>query len=178
MISRTALLAFLCPLALGACTTADRPVVSEIANTTLRDADGKDVGSASIAWHGSGIVLNASVATLPPGPHGIHLHTTGKCDAPQFTSAGGHLNPSAHQHGTLNPAGPHLGDLPNIDVGADGTGTIEVTLPGLPGNVRPSLFDADGTAVVVHAGPDDYRTDPSGNSGGRIACGVLMAVGN
>ena len=110
---------------------------------------------------------------LSPGAHGVHLHTTGSCTAPDFASAGAHLNPGGHQHGTSNPAGPHLGDLPNITVGSAGTGTVSATLSGTREDVLARLFDADGTAVVVHANADDYRTDPSGNSGGRIACGVL-----
>ena len=114
-----------------------------------------------------------AVVGLSPGVHGVHLHMTGACDAPEFTSAGGHLNPGGHQHGSDNPAGAHLGDLPNVTVGNAGTGTVTATLPGSREAVLAQLFDADGTAIVVHANADDYRTDPSGNSGGRIACGVL-----
>jgi Cu-Zn family superoxide dismutase len=119
-------------------------------------------------------MFRANVSGQASGEHGIHLHTTGKCEAPGFTSAGGHLNPTEHQHGSLNPAGPHVGDLPNIIVGPDGNGMIESRLTGTAADILANLFDADGTAIVLHAGPDDYKTDPSGNSGGRIACGALL----
>jgi Cu-Zn family superoxide dismutase len=100
------------------------------------------------------------------------VHTTGLCDAPDFTTAGPHWNPTAMKHGTMNPQGPHEGDLPNLIVGTDGRGTLGITIPGA---TMAGLFDTDGSALVVHAGADDLMTDPSGNSGGRIACGVLVA---
>jgi superoxide dismutase, Cu-Zn family len=112
---------------------------------------------------------------LPAGTHGTHLHAVGRCDAPQFTTAGGHLNPMNRQHGLRNPAGPHLGDLPNLTVGANGQGRMETIVRGSLTPGRAPLFDADGTALVVHAGADDMMTDPAGNSGARIACGVLAA---
>ncbi|MCX7284199.1 MAG: superoxide dismutase family protein [Novosphingobium sp.] len=142
----------------------------------MSDPTGKTVGSAEIVRTAAGMTLNAKVSGISPGVHGIHLHQTGKCEAPGFTTAGGHLNPTAHQHGTMNPAGPHLGDLPNIEVGADGNGTISVPIAGQASDITAAIVDSDGTAVVVHAGPDDYKTDPSGNSGGRIACGVLATT--
>ena len=117
-----------------------------------------------------GVSLDASA--LPPGTHGAHIHMVGRCDAPDFTTAGGHWNPTSKQHGTMNPAGPHEGDLPNLIVGTDGRGTLAITIPGA---TMAGLLDADGSAMVVHAGADDLRTDPSGNSGGRIACGVFQA---
>ncbi len=144
-----------------------------VARTTLTDVTGRSVGSAEISQTGTTLYLNASVSGQTSGEHGIHFHAVGKCEAPGFTTAGGHLNPSAHQHGSLNPAGPHLGDLPNITVAADGAGSVNVPLSGVPDEVVVAMFDADGTALVFHAGPDDYKTDPSGNSGGRLACGVL-----
>jgi Cu-Zn family superoxide dismutase len=98
---------------------------------------------------------------------------TGKCDPPDFASAGGHWNPTGHQHGMKNPAGPHAGDMPNLDVGSDGRGHLVFTLPG---GTYEGLMDEDGAAIVVHAKPDDLTTDPSGNSGGRIACGVFGAM--
>ena len=97
----------------------------------------------------------------------------GACEAPGFESAGGHLNPEMRQHGMQNPAGPHLGDLPNVTTDRAGVGAVSAALPGTRDAVLSRLFDADGTAIVVHASADDYRTDPSGNSGSRIACGVL-----
>jgi len=106
---------------------------------------------------------------LPPGVHGIHLHSVGRCDGPDFKSAGTHWNPKDKQHGHENPMGAHLGDLANLNVGEDGTGNASFTIGPQP------LDDADGTSLVIHAKPDDYKTDPSGNSGDRIACAVLTA---
>jgi len=116
-----------------------------------------------------------SASGLTPGDHGVHLHAVGKCEEPAFASAGGHLNPAGRQHGMNNPAGRHLGDLPNLVAGADGTATLSYPLGDPASSLSASLFDADGTALVIHAGPDDYITDPSGNSGGRVACGVFAA---
>lgn len=165
-----------CALTLGACTTIDRDEAPRVlARAALADANGRSVGSATIEQTGLIVHLKATVEGLSPGEHGIHLHTAGKCEAPSFATAGGHLNPSAHQHGTLNAAGPHLGDLPNIAVSASWTGSLDVPLKGSSAEVLAQVLDADGTAVVVHAGPDDYKTDPAGNSGGRIACGVLVS---
>lgn len=162
-------------LAMAACSTVQNDEQVLVAKTVLTDTNGRTVGSAEILQADSGLTLKAQVSGLSPGAHGIHLHTTGKCEAPSFTTAGGHLNPSTQQHGTMNPAGPHLGDLPNIDVSADGSGSVNAPISGVPADVRNAIYDADGTALVVHAGPDDYKTDPSGNSGGRIACGVLTS---
>lgn len=163
-----------CTAFLGSCATSGASNSSKVlATANLADGTGKPVGVARIEQSGTSMRLVADVNGLAPGDHGIHLHATGKCETPAFASAGGHLNPAAHQHGSMNPAGPHLGDLPNVTVGADGTGTLAFVIAGNAAEVAASLFDADGTAVVVHAGPDDYKTDPSGNSGGRIACGVF-----
>jgi len=163
------------PLALAGCkTVADEAPNVRLGQATLQLASGLPGGTAQLLSSGSEVNITIAVAGLSPGVHGVHLHTTGACNAPDFTAAGGHLNPGGHQHGTSNPAGSHLGDLPNLTVGAAGTGTVSATLRGSRDEVLAQVFDADGTAVVVHAGADDYRTDPSGNSGGRIACGVLM----
>jgi superoxide dismutase, Cu-Zn family len=162
-------------LSLGACATAtSRSAPSTVATAAMANPAGQNVGMVEIMRDGDSVMLRARVSGQNAGEHGIHLHATGKCDAPGFASAGGHLNPSAHQHGTLNPSGPHAGDLPNIMIGPDGAGTLAAQLTGNAADMAVSLFDADGTAIVLHAGPDDYKTDPSGNSGGRIACGVLM----
>ena len=168
-------LAFALPLAaaLAGCQTIDEAPNERLGQATLRLASGLPAGTAQLLASGSQVNISIAVVGLTPGVHGAHLHKTGSCEAPDFTSAGGHLNPGGHQHGTSNPAGSHLGDLPTITVGSGGTGTVSATLPGTREEVLAQLFDGDGTAVVVHAGPDDYRTDPSGNSGGRIACGVL-----
>jgi Cu-Zn family superoxide dismutase len=161
-------------LALGGCATPALREPVSMASAQLVRPDGAALGTARIVAgpHGRATLL-VSVAGLSPGPHGIHLHAVGQCAAPGFTSAGGHLNPYGKEHGMQNPAGSHLGDLPNLDVTSDGTATMSYTF-GLPiGALQRQMFDADGTAIVIHAGPDDYMTDPSGNSGGRVACGVF-----
>lgn len=160
---------------LGGCaTTPAEGSMPVLGRAVLADAAGKGIGTAEIVDQGSSVLLRVGVAGQTPGDHGIHLHMTGKCEAPGFTTAGGHLNPGAHQHGSLNPAGPHVGDLPNVVVLSNGSGTLDTPLSGSFADLSPTLFDGDGTAVVLHAAADDYKTDPSGNSGGRIACGVLV----
>jgi Cu-Zn family superoxide dismutase len=118
------------------------------------------------------------VDVVKPGEHGIHLHAVGKCDGPDFTTAGGHFNPGGKKHGARNPEGPHAGDLPNLMVGpgsaTQGGYAYQATATGVTLATGPaSLFDGDGTALVIHANPDDHMTDPAGNSGGRVACAVL-----
>ena len=131
-------------------------------------------GSARLEQRVGSTHVAATVEGLAAGTYAIHLHSVGRCDAPDFKSAGPHFNPGMKQHGRDNPMGAHLGDLPNIAVGADGKGTLDADVTGLMLTGGPApLFDADGAAVVLHAGADDYRTDPSGNSGDRIACGSL-----
>lgn len=144
------------------------------ASAELRKADGQAVARATVEPNGQGLRLRIEVTELPAGTYGAHIHMTGRCDAPDFASAGGHWNPMSRQHGSENPQGPHMGDLPNLVVDAGGTGSLLFDVPH--GTLRGGdhgLLDADGAAVIVHASPDDYRTDPSGNSGARIACGVL-----
>jgi Cu-Zn family superoxide dismutase len=140
----------------------------------MRDASGRELGRLSLADSGEGIAVTGSLRGLAPGEHGIHLHTTGVCEPP-FESAGAHWNPTSRQHGTENPQGPHLGDMMNLTVGADSTATVQVTTPSGTLRGANALLDADGGSVVVHAAADDYRTDPSGNSGARIACGAATA---
>ena len=159
------------------CVVARDPVRSSaptvVAKMRLQDASGWQVGYAELRQRGSAWTLAIAVSGQTPGGHGLHFHDAGRCDAPDFASAKGHLNPHGRVHGFANPAGSHLGDLPNLQVGADGTAS---TLLSLPGSFDPAvLFDADGTALVLHATADDYRTDPSGNSGRRVACGLLPA---
>lgn len=158
---------------LAACATVGGPRSEQIAAAGLFSANGVSVGEARFVRTGSKLEMIVTANGLPAGPHGIHLHTTGRCDAPGFASAGGHLNPGGRQHGMNNPMGRHLGDLPNLEVASDGRGSLTVPLAGDAAVIEAQLFDADGTAVVIHASADDYRTDPSGNSGGRIACGVV-----
>lgn len=140
----------------------------------LRAADGSSRGTVTlIQAHGEMGVL-VDVHGLPPGVHGAHIHAVGRCDPPDFTTAGPHWNPTGRQHGSQNPQGPHLGDLPNLTVGADGRGRLEFRVPNARVRTGASpLQDADGAAFVIHASGDDYRSDPSGNSSARIACAVL-----
>jgi Cu-Zn family superoxide dismutase len=160
-------------LLIGGC--ASLPYTRPDATAQLKNAQGTMVGVAALSEDEGGLRFFADVWGLPPGQHGIHLHAAGRCEPPDFTSAGGHFNPAAKKHGLMNPDGPHAGDLPNITVGADGTGQLNYLVRGVMlGSGAGSLFDADGTAVVIHAGPDDHRTDPAGNSGARIACGVIQ----
>ena len=136
----------------------------------LRTADGTAAGSATATAAGGQVAIVLQVQGLPPGEHGVHVHMTGRCDGPTFESAGGHWNPTNATHGLEDPAGQHAGDMPNLTVGADGAGTLEYQLVG---GSFDGLMDADGSAFVVHASADDQRSDPSGNSGDRIACGVF-----
>ncbi len=159
--------------ALSACTSVGQIPTAKVASTTLRQANGTPAGTAIITAAGDRLTLSIAGIGLPAGLHGAHLHMVGSCEGPAFTSAGGHLNPAAHQHGTLNPAGSHIGDLPNLTINAKGTGTLSVELSGTRTELEAALFDADGSALVIHAAADDYKTDPTGNSGARIACGVL-----
>ncbi len=161
----------------GPAKPAPKPVVPVIAPqtsavATIRDTAGKTVGNATLVDTYAGVLVTGTVSDLGVGAHGIHIHAVGKCEAP-FTSAGGHFNPSGKQHGFRNANGPHLGDMPNIDTPPVGALHFEAVLPGVTLRGQNALLDADGAAIVVHAARDDYTTDPSGNSGGRIACGVI-----
>lgn len=159
---------------LAGCSSVPGPVTETIAQTTLLSANGETVGAGQLLTDGSTLSLAVTVNGLEPGEHGFHLHTTGRCKAPDFKSAGGHLNPDNNEHGTLNPQGAHLGDLPNLVAGATRSASVEVDIGRDTPIRRSQMFDADGTALVIHAGPDDYRTDPAGNAGARVACGVMQ----
>lgn len=143
-----------------------------IAVAALKLADGTDVGRATAREATGGLRITIEAMALPAGTHGAHIHAVGRCEGPDFMTAGGHWNPGGTQHGAMNPAGPHEGDLPNLIIGADQRGTIGVTVPG---GTLAGLLDADGAAMVIHASADDLMTDPSGKSGARIACGVFAA---
>ena len=184
-------------LALAACAD-NEPVNDDAANLTVNEAvldnatavgndsalpapamnfaggDGAALGSVTAEDSAGGLILRLAGSGMPAGTHAIHLHMVGKCEGPKFESAGAHWNPDNKQHGTENPNGPHKGDLPNVTVGADGALTQPLTLAGV---TLAELQDGDGSALVVHAQPDDNKTDPSGNSGDRIACAVIAPAG-
>jgi superoxide dismutase, Cu-Zn family len=148
------------------------------AGVTLKDASGKVVGSAVLLQDSDGVRVLLDVRDIPPGIKGVHIHEVARCEPPTFESAGAHFNPKKTEHGTENPRGPHAGDLPNITVDANGQGHLEYTNTRVSLDPGPtSLFDGRGSALVVHESPDDQRTDPAGNSGRRIACGVIVRAG-
>lgn len=145
------------------------------ATAELRDARGRVVGTAILTGVSGGVRILLEVRGLPPGLKAVHIHEGGQCDRPTFASAGDHFNPAKKEHGLQNPRGPHAGDLPNIQIDEDGNGRLEtmterVTLASGP----TSILDADGSVLIVHGAPDDFKTDPTGNSGARIACGVIV----
>jgi Cu-Zn family superoxide dismutase len=161
---------------LAGCAALQAPPESS-AITELRNAAGQPVGTARLNQAGNVVRILVEARGLPPGLHAVHVHAVGKCEPPDFTSAGPHFNPANKQHGALNPQGSHAGDLPNIDIGADGNGRLETANEQMTlGAGSTSIWDADGSTLIVHAAPDDFKTDPTGNSGARIACGVLTKV--
>ncbi len=143
---------------------------------TLKDAKGADVGTATIEPSGKGVEVKLDVKNLPPGVHALHFHQNAKCDPPDFKSAGPHFNPDQKEHGFLNPKGHHNGDMANFTVKPNGTAKVtikDVDVVLGTGSEAKSLFANGGTSLMIHAGPDDMKTDPAGNSGKRIACGVI-----
>lgn len=165
-------------LALAGCATvktAETVAVSEVSFAKLARADGSDAGVATLSQRSDGLWLKVAATGLTPGTYGIHLHAVGKCDAPDFASAGPHWDIGAKQHGFDNPKGAHAGDLRNLVANAEGVGTFEAKLAAVPFSGEGGALDADGLALVIHEKPDDYKTDPSGNSGKRIICGVITA---
>ena len=157
-------------------TIAYSQASAQTAEVELLNSQGKKVGSATLTEQPAGVNISLQAWKLSPGPHGFHIHAVGKCDPPTFMSAGGHFNPDGKKHGVKNPAGPHAGDLPNLMVEPDGTAIVgvvasHVTL--MPGS--SSLFGREGSALMIHASPDDDVTDPAGNAGARIACGVISS---
>ena len=146
------------------------------AHADIVNAQGTKIGTAKITSSGNGVKIAVKVSQLTPGEHGIHIHNVGKCEAPAFTSAGGHFNPTSAHHGANNTQDPHphLGDLQNLNVNKSGKASATFTISGVTlGDESNSLFHEGGTAIVIHAKPDDLKSDPSGNSGDRIACGVI-----
>lgn len=144
---------------------------SEHAQAQMMDANGESVGQVVLKMTPHGTLLHATLSNLPPGAHAFHVHTVGKCEAP-FKSAGGHFNPEGKKHGFLADAGMHAGDMPNIHVPESGSLEIEILNTLL--KLDSSLFDEDGAAIVIHAEGDDYASDPAGDAGPRIACGVIV----
>ena len=163
-------------LAVAALTLAGlaSPVLAaDTATAVLKDKDGKTVGSVTLTDTPNGVLLNVSLTRVPAGDHALHIHGIGKCEPPSFKSAGGHFNPDDKKHGILNPGGPHAGDMPNIHLPDSGKLQIEVLNTRVSLNGGAALLDDDGSALLIHAGADDYKTDPTGEAGGRIACGVV-----
>ena len=145
------------------------------ASARLTNGQGEVVGSATLTEVSGGVRVILTARGLPAGDKGVHIHTVGTCEPPAFASAGGHFNPGSRQHGLQNPRGPHAGDLPNLRIEADGAGRLETLNDRITlGAGATSLLDADGSALVIHTGADDHRTDPTGNSGSRLACGVIV----
>jgi superoxide dismutase, Cu-Zn family len=148
--------------------------LAQTAKAGLKTADGTDVGTVALTQTPSCVLLTVAVKGLPPGEHAFHVHAVGKCEPP-FTSAGGHFNPNGKKHGLLVSEGAHAGDMPNLHIPMTGELTAEVLNSAitLEKDKPNSLFDADGSAVIIHVGKDDYKTDPTGGAGDRLACGVV-----
>ena len=163
-------------LVLLAVSTQHANAAAKSAHANIVNAQGTQIGAAKFSQAGTGVKVSVKVSQLTPGDHGIHIHAVGKCDGPAFTTAGGHFNPSNSHHGIHNAKDPkpHVGDLPNLMVSKSGKGSATFTIEGATlDSGANSLFHESGTALVIHAKADDLMSDPSGNSGDRIACGVI-----
>ena len=159
-------------IACGAARAAE-PAKAESAKAELKDVSGKKVGDVTLEQTPHGVLLTADLKGLPAGVHAIHIHEVGKCEAP-FKTAGGHFNPGGHEHGMKNAKGMHAGDLPNVEVPKEGAVKVQAFVSDVTLTDGPnSVFDKDGSSIVIHAGVDDYQSNPAGNAGDRIACGVI-----
>ena len=147
------------------------------ASAGLMDTQGRAIGEARLQQTPHGVLVKLDLKNATPGIHAFHVHEVGRCDAPSFESAGGHFDAAGHQHGFLNPRGHHAGDLPNIEVPASTQHSVEHLVANVTLEPGPrTLLDANGSSIVIHAGKDDYMTDPAGNSGDRLACGRIVRV--
>lgn len=150
------------------------PAAAQVAKATLKDTTGKDVGTVSLVQTSNGVLLKMMVKGLPPGEKAFHIHAVGRCEPP-FTTAGSHFNPAGKKHGLASADGAHAGDMPNLHIPANGDLTVEVlnTAITLVKGQPHSLFDADGSSIIIHANADDHKTDATGNAGDRIVCGII-----
>jgi Cu-Zn family superoxide dismutase len=168
---KTIILAFCLALLLAGLAAGKTPAT---ARADLINSKGEPIGTAALDETPEGVSLALEVSNISPGVHGFHIHTVGKCEPPDFKSAGGHFNPEGKKHGLENPEGHHAGDLQNLTVDAQGKAKVKLVATGVTlGEGANSLFHPGGTAIVIHADPDDMKTDPAGNAGARIACGVI-----
>ena len=157
----------------GSSATTGTSSVGSTARAEVRDTEGRSLGTVTLTQTPHGVLVVGDLSNLAPGTHALHFHETGRCDSP-FTSAGGHYNPTQRVHGFKSAGGHHAGDLPNFAAGANGAAHIDIVSDDVSlGSGPGTLFDVDGTALVVHSGPDDYATDPAGGAGNRIACGIV-----
>ena len=159
-------------LAMGLALAAPAAAADK-ATAVLKDAKGNEVGKTELTATPNGVLISLDLTAVPAGEHAFHMHAAGKCEPPDFKSAGPHFNPDQTKHGLMNAEGPHAGDMPNLHVPGDGKLQVEVLNPTVTLNKKAALLDQDGSALVIHAGVDDYVSDPAGNAGDRIACGVV-----
>jgi Cu-Zn family superoxide dismutase len=152
---------------------ADKATAPTKASAVLKYADGKEVGKATLTATPSGVLISLVLTAVPAGERAFHIHEVGKCEPPSFESAGPHFNPDKTKHGVLNPEGPHAGDMPNLHVPESGKLQVEVLNATVSLGQEGAVLDEDGSAIVIHKAADDYKTDPAGDAGDRIACGVV-----